>query len=333
MDKYTIKYSIIIPVYQSANYIHSCIDSILNQEITNFEIILIDDGSPDKSGAICDAYQKKDTRIKVIHKHNEGVSIARNIGIKASSGEWISFVDSDDCVTSNYLSDFDKIEKKADLNYFGNENFTDKGTLHIYKLPKEKNEGKENIEKCFIKLKYNQDNFEFYGYVWNKFYRASIIKKNNIQFIPHLNLREDEIFVNDYAQYISSVMTMDHVGYRYRQDYKSGLTGAIRNSSMWNLYIENKLRNVIKYTNKDLISIEIQTLVLDKYLSALSEERIINSIKGVKETISYAKEVKMQKNNKIIYKKAIKIFNYNDSIKNKLLCWYTWLIFRLRNNK
>ena len=95
--------SIVVPVYKIENVLHYCIDSILNQIYEDFELILVDDGSPDNSGKICDEYAKKENRIKVIHKENGGVSSARNCGIDAAKGKYICFVDSDDYVNKNYL--------------------------------------------------------------------------------------------------------------------------------------------------------------------------------------------------------------------------------------
>ncbi len=95
--------SVIIPVYNVAPYLRRCLDSILRQTYTNLEILLIDDGSSDESGAICDEYVRKDARVSVIHKKNGGLSDARNVGIKKAVGEYVSFVDSDDYVADHYL--------------------------------------------------------------------------------------------------------------------------------------------------------------------------------------------------------------------------------------
>ena len=104
MDKNTnIKYSIIVPVYNAEQYLPTCIDSILSQTLTDFELILVNDGSPDNCGAICDAYSKEDHRIKVIHKRNRGASSARNAGVNASIGEYIGWVDADDYINENTL--------------------------------------------------------------------------------------------------------------------------------------------------------------------------------------------------------------------------------------
>ena len=97
------KISLIVPIYKVEAYLSRCIDSILNQSFSDFELILIDDGGPDRCGTICDTYAKKDSRIHVIHQENRGVSAARNAGIDAALGEWIAFVDSDDWLHKDYL--------------------------------------------------------------------------------------------------------------------------------------------------------------------------------------------------------------------------------------
>lgn len=95
------KISVIIPIYNAEKYLHRCIDSILSQSYCNLEILLIDDGSKDASGNICDQYAIKDRRVKVFHKENGGASNARNTGLDHCSGEWISFVDADDYLLSD----------------------------------------------------------------------------------------------------------------------------------------------------------------------------------------------------------------------------------------
>ena len=98
--------SVIVPVYKAERWLHRCVDSILAQTMEDFELLLIDDGSPDKSGEICDEYAAKDNRVRVFHKENGGVSSARNLGLDNAKGEWISFVDADDILPERALSDF-----------------------------------------------------------------------------------------------------------------------------------------------------------------------------------------------------------------------------------
>src|SRR5690606_27273688 len=97
------KVSVIIPVYNAEKYLRECIDSVLAQTFDDFELLLINDGSTDGSGKICDEYAQKDARVKVFHKENGGVSSARNLGLDNAKGEWITFIDSDDWIGENYF--------------------------------------------------------------------------------------------------------------------------------------------------------------------------------------------------------------------------------------
>ena len=98
-----ISISIIVPVYKAELFLPRCIDSILTQTFTDFELLLIDDGSPDNSGSICDEYALKDKRIRVFHKENGGVSSARNLGLDNAKGEWITFIDADDWISNTFI--------------------------------------------------------------------------------------------------------------------------------------------------------------------------------------------------------------------------------------
>lgn len=108
------KISVIIPVYKVEKYIHRCVESVRNQEYKNLEILLIDDGSPDNCPQICDDYVENDKRIKVIHQHNQGVSVARNTGLKVATGDYITFIDSDDYIDSNMYQKMMEIIEKYD---------------------------------------------------------------------------------------------------------------------------------------------------------------------------------------------------------------------------
>ena len=108
------KISVIIPVYNVQDYLEECVNSILAQTYTNLEIILVDDGSKDNSGQLCDAFSKRDSRVKVIHKENGGVSTARNAGIESATGEYIAFVDADDYIAPDMYSRLMNL-----LKYFG----------------------------------------------------------------------------------------------------------------------------------------------------------------------------------------------------------------------
>ena len=111
------KVSVIVPIYKVENYLNRCVDSILNQIYKNIEVILVDDGSPDKCGEIADIYQSKDTRVKSVHKENGGLSDARNYGMKYVAGEYVVFVDSDDWIKEEMIETLVElaIELKADI--------------------------------------------------------------------------------------------------------------------------------------------------------------------------------------------------------------------------
>ena len=123
------KLSIIVPVYKVEQYIHKCVDSILNQTFKDFELILVDDGSPDNCGNICDEYAQKDERIRVIHKENGGLSDARNFGLQEAKGEYVSFIDSDDWI------DFDLY---SDILSYADENNLDVVCFDVYEVKGEK---------------------------------------------------------------------------------------------------------------------------------------------------------------------------------------------------
>ena len=126
--------TIITPVYKAEKYLHRCVDSILAQSYTNFELLLIDDGSPDNSGAICDEYAVKDSRVRVFHKENGGVSSARNAGIDAAQGEFLTFVDSDDYLsphTYQPLIGFLEAHEEVDFVEFPVQEHEGSGKQHL----------------------------------------------------------------------------------------------------------------------------------------------------------------------------------------------------------
>ena len=123
--------SIIIPVYRVEKYLEECLNSVINQTYANLEIILIDDGSPDRCGQICDEYAKKDERIEVIHQENQGVSNARNHGIEMAKGKYITFIDSDDYLEQDYIKYlYDEITKfNADISICGTIDIDEKNNI------------------------------------------------------------------------------------------------------------------------------------------------------------------------------------------------------------
>ncbi len=212
--------SVIVPVYNVEKYLRRCIDSIINQTYKNLEIILVDDGSPDSSGAICDEYAKKDSRIKVIHKENSGLSGARNAGIDAATGEYISFIDSDDYVNKDFCMILYKNIKadNSDICICGFEHVTEPGSF-IEKNAKEtistkqKLRGKQIISDYMMKVRYeNMDGY--WAIACNKLYKANLF--SNIRY-PIGRLHEDEFVIHNLLDNTDFVSVLSDKLYYYTQ--------------------------------------------------------------------------------------------------------------------
>lgn len=211
-----LKYSIIVPVYKAEGLLAECIDSVLNQKEFCFELILVDDGSPDNSGKICDEYAKKDSRIRVIHKSNGGVSSARNAGIDASRGKYIIFLDSDDFVDRSYFDVINgAIDSGADFVSFGMFDYVHKKNDSI-----EIEESSMNISASFdgtdIKAWGNFIVPSFFAAPWNKVFLSSVIKDNGLKFKEGVVCFEDYLFCLEYAKYAKSVNCVSTPIYYYR---------------------------------------------------------------------------------------------------------------------
>lgn len=184
--------SIIVPIYNSGSLLSKCIDSIVSQSVTNLEIILVDDGSEDDSGRICDEYAIKDCRIKVIHKKNEGVSIARNVGIAAAEGEYIGFVDSDDWIDEDMYKDMLSIAEAEGADIV----MCDTTTKYDDKPDDE--DTITAIKKDMEILKKEQIKPELLlvmaGSACRCIYRTILLKKCNIHFQVGIKIAEDRIF-------------------------------------------------------------------------------------------------------------------------------------------
>ena len=142
--------SIIIPVYNAEKYLKECINSVLRQKLEDYEVILVDDGSTDSSLKICRSYESKNSRVKVLHQTNQGVSSARNSGIKQANGDWLTFIDSDDVIDDTFFLQFNKSPKSCDLIVGQYKGFTNNGNYIIEKeIPKGIYEG-ENCIKDFL---------------------------------------------------------------------------------------------------------------------------------------------------------------------------------------
>ena len=194
-------------------HLSRCIDSILAQTYTDFELILINDGSNDKSREICDYYATKDRRIIVVHKENGGTSSARNRGLNVAKGEYITFVDSDDTISTDYLSSF---TYRSDLEIAGLETIGMNKTIYV-PMSTDTLSSDTEIADWFVK---DFDAMHLTT-ICSKIFRTDIIQRQSLKFVPTLKRGEDTIFVYNYLAYCNSIKLISSVVYQYNFDATS----------------------------------------------------------------------------------------------------------------
>lgn len=225
------KVSVIIPVYNVEPYIRKCLDSIINQTYSNLEVLIIDDGSPDNCGAICDEYGEKYDFVKIFHKENEGLSSARNLGLDNATGEWILFVDSDDWCEINYIEKMicGLSENNTDIDVIISSSVHEinhkKTKIHALMEKEGVYKTSEIIDivqgKSFCISYINE---KYYGIAknstnsapWDKLYRRKIINENNLRYSEELKVHEDRLFNLQYFAYVKAFKYIDARGYYYR---------------------------------------------------------------------------------------------------------------------
>lgn len=209
------KVSIILPIYNVEEYIAECLDSIINQTYRNLEIILVDDGSPDGSGKICDEYQQKDDRIVVVHKKNEGVSAARNTGLELATGEYITFADPDDWLESDMIEKMVEVlgRRQADISFC---------RFHTEIMPEDKQYLYQAIEQACgdgnDALCQMVKSFAYGTMVWNKLFKRNTIFFDNtyIKFCEDLKCGEDEVWLIEVVQNAKKVAYLKDELYYWR---------------------------------------------------------------------------------------------------------------------
>ena len=184
--------SIIIQVFNTEEYLPICLDSILSQNFMDFEILLVDDGSKDGSGALCDAYAAKDSRVRVLHKENGGVSSARNLALAQAQGDWICFVDSDDRLVQDGLKVLaEGISDQVDLvmaDYI-------EATLPLEGYVPMPNEMRVVSRNEAMVSMFSRPDWKFEGYVFAKLFRRTLVLQEHIEFDPAIASKEDTLFV------------------------------------------------------------------------------------------------------------------------------------------
>ena len=226
-----IKVSVIVPVYNVEKYLKRCIESVLNQSYDNIELILVDDGSTDTSGAMCDYYRDTDSRVKVIHKENGGVSSARNVALDIAIGDYLMFLDSDDAL------DLDAIEycvqstenAKWDIVLYGFHMYSESaGSVFFQKntvYQKEEISTKEQLNQHFSEY-YRKG---YLNFITDKIIRSSIVKNHKIQFNGAFDIGgEDGLFMLDVASYLSCIKVTSRAFYQYYRRANESITQIFR---------------------------------------------------------------------------------------------------------
>ena len=209
-------FSIIVPVYKVENFIEKCLDSILLQTYTDFELIIIDDGSPDRCPSICDYYEEKDSRVKVIHKQNGGLSSARNAGLKVAQGEYVLFLDSDDFFISENVLDYisKRTCKNPDLILYKTAISDESGKQILYPKMDFSFVNKKNTYEDMLLLTVKGE--EFQASAWSKAIRRTVLTDNKIYFTEGL-LGEDIDWYFSVVRHCYSYEAIDEYLYVYRK--------------------------------------------------------------------------------------------------------------------
>lgn len=282
-------FSIIIPVYNVAQYLRECLDSILAQTFASWEAICVDDGSTDGSGAILDEYVAKDDRIKILHKTNEGVSVARNVGLELAKGKYLMFVDSDDSISADALHDFAQVldRYKVDCLLVNPFLSTEDRSCPIRVLEG----GVKPIELLVGKHSAG-------GWPFCRVYRRE--KFGALRFIPGMRLREDMCFWSDALCVDAKFAVASKPFYRYRERSNSASCSVTYKTAsdllMYPAYVIKNMRNKMGASDEEVKkfwNLEVRSLALDPYFRSWasvdrnSREKMIRLYDDVVEELGF----------------------------------------------
>lgn len=276
-----IKVSIIVPVYNAEKYLQRTIEALRQQTLQEIEIILIDDGSRDNSGCICDCAATEDGRICCIHKKNEGVSAARNDGLRIARGKYIMFCDADDKPKAEWAETMYEaiLKNEADLAICEVEKKTKKSsetlTLPYSGLISDRNKIIHNVIMPMMVWGYAPEGAvlpNIYGSVWNRIFRKDIIEKNKIIFNAEIPIGEDLLFNLEYIFTIDRIEFINNSLYEYFENANSATHN--NQSILWNRYLKlwRAIHSLVELQNLNVSDLNWHNLQLQKYaVSAIVE--------------------------------------------------------------
>lgn len=280
-----------MPVYNVEDTVGKAIESVLNQTMKDLELLLINDGSTDESGKICDDYAKKDDRVRVIHKKNGGLSSARNSGLDKAFGEYIAFIDSDDYLESHIYEQFNQKKDKFKIDLF---------VFNICRIRNEKKIVMSSEKKMLknsediIEALFSHTGVDFYA--WNKIYRKELFK--DIRY-PEGKLYEDIVPSYEFAKKSSNAVLTDQIGYYYVDNSNSIVNDQFNPRQYDNILQREMLLERIEVDYPRLAPKAIDKL-LDGYLSTGFKIASSNKNKNVKE-YTYKIREDIQRNQKKIF--------------------------------
>lgn len=321
MDKELV--SIIVPIYNVEKYLKKCIESIINQTYKNIEIILVDDGSPDKCGEICEEYSKKDNRIVVIHKQNGGLSDARNKGIKVAKGKYITFVDSDDYVDYRYIELLYKAVK---------ENNTKIAQCNIAKVNMSGNIiARLGYKENSIKTSKNMLNDIYSSHlienivVWNKLYLKEMF--NNISF-PVGKIHEDEFTTFKILYNVDKISIVNEYLYYYRQTDES-IIGKKFNKKRMDLLeaLEERISFLKEKKEYDLYKKTLKYYIEQLRVYFIKTKKYIGNSSKIQKTIKYKYKIACKE-----YLKLKEIPN-KEKIKSLIFLVLPNIFYMIKKNK
>ncbi|MBQ8476800.1 glycosyltransferase family 2 protein, partial [bacterium] len=243
-----VKVSVIVPVYNGEKYLKECLDSLTSQSLNEFEAICVDDGSSDSSLEILKEYRAKDSRIKIIHQENQGVSTARNNALKQVSGEYITLLDCDDYIKQDALEIIYTTAKQRDCDilFFSYFNFSKFSLNRDERLIKFANIASDkNVDFCDC----YEEVFNAPFQAWGKLYRTSLIKENNITFPKDIHCGEDRVFIVNAYIHSKSLSVLNVPLYYYRLDVSNSLSKSDANSVVHVFEASNIIKKMIKETS------------------------------------------------------------------------------------
>lgn len=265
-----MKLSVIIPVYNVEKYLDECVQSVWKQNFNDFELLLINDGSTDHSGKLCDEYAAVDNSVRVFHKENGGVSSARNLGIENAAGEWITFIDSDDYILDNYFSALSDINADLIMQGFG---YMERGICI-----KEYTYDSEVLSREDFILKYNL--YPDFSSSCSKFFRNSILKAHKIKFNTSLRFGEDTLFNLKYLQFCNDIATRNHSRYCYRI-LEGGLSNTVVDYRHDLLFYKESRSLLLKYNNKEFYNKSI-LISLSRLLTSMYSDKSMSNFERKK---------------------------------------------------